>query len=83
MNLVEVQDGKQRVRSKKRGEVELIEGGEEDLVSEQSVAGTQNMAVMQFEANLLEGDGGNGGAKKKKKKKVKKVKKEDEESLIA
>jgi hypothetical protein len=38
MNLVDVKDG--RTRSKKRKDVELIEGGEDDLISEQSVTGT-------------------------------------------
>ena len=39
MNLVDVKDG--RSRSKKRkGDVELLDGGEDDLISEQSVSGT-------------------------------------------
>lgn len=52
MNTVEAIDG--RSRSKKRKDMDVIDGGDDDLVSEISVVGQQNMAVMQFEANLVE-----------------------------
>lgn len=50
MTVVDVKDG--RTRSKKRkGDVELLDGGEDDLVSEHSAT---NMAKLQFEANIIE-----------------------------
>eukprot|EP00347_Sterkiella_histriomuscorum_P006800 403351385 len=75
MGLVGVQDGRSRSK-KRRGDVELLEDGQDDLVSENSHQLQQN-AMVQFQANMVEDSNGQA-AKKKKKKKKKTTKKQDD-----
>ena len=76
MSLVDAVDG--QTRKKKKGDVEVLNGGEDDMFAEDHVVGTN----MQFESALVEDVNGQNGAKKKKKKKkkVKKAEFDEEES---